>query len=128
MNASLWSDCTSRAPPEYGITSTDYIHICDGWSDPENCKRPGTKYHDLGLGVQAGDTAPQFSLPNASDYAEGSPLVSLNSLLAAKPKGLFLQFGSCAHPQHRPLHRLTHHPTLCLSTALLPAWCVLADT
>ena len=91
---SLWHGCTSRAPPNYDLSPTDFIHFCDPYKFGQHaCINPSTGKNDSGLGVVTGNRAPSFSLVNASDPGL-QHLVTLEDLTASKPRGLFLQFGS----------------------------------
>ena len=86
-----WSGCTTRAPPIYDLSSTDYAQVCyDGSSTRLPCENPSTGKKDMGLGVRTGNVAPEFALPSIKD---SSVMVKLSDLLNEAPYVL-VQFGA----------------------------------
>ena len=87
-----WSHCTARAPPKYDMSLADHVQVCvdNSTMGRHPCKNPATGRHDYGLGVQSGDTAPDFSLAR-TDSPE--TYVRLHELMQSD-KMVLLQFGA----------------------------------
>jgi hypothetical protein len=86
-----WPSCTSRRPPEYGLTPTDHVMVCaPNSTERRPCDNPQTGRKDYGLGVQTGGLAPDFALQSTRN---SSVIVRLRSLLEQKDFVL-LQFGA----------------------------------
>ena len=86
-----WPSCTSRQPPEYGLSPSDHVIVCAPNSTVRRpCDNPATGRKDWGLGVQTGSLAPDFELPSTKN---ASVLVRLRSLLEKKD-WVLLQFGA----------------------------------